>query len=179
MRRWHSSQKAVAEIVMDADPNVQGSVAFSSESNVGYAFSIMKPRKERKLYRWTRRSTELRPKVAQVPGIMTFLQNPPPITINGQFTTSVYQMTLQSVSLNDIYDWTPKLTQKIQTLARICGCQQRPSDRQSAGPRRYRSRSRAVPGHHAGTDSGCALQFVWRSAGFEHLRAGKSIRGHP
>ena len=40
--------------------------------------------------------------------MMTFLQNPPPITINGQFTTSVYQMTLQSVSLNDIYDWTPK-----------------------------------------------------------------------
>ena len=25
-------------------------------------------------------------------------------------------MTLQSVSLKDIYDWTPKLTQKIQTL---------------------------------------------------------------
>jgi HAE1 family hydrophobic/amphiphilic exporter-1 len=48
--------------------------------------------------------------------MMTFLQNPPPITINGQFTTSVYQMTLQSVSLNDIYDWTPKLTQKIQML---------------------------------------------------------------
>ena len=48
--------------------------------------------------------------------MMTFLQNPPPITINGQFTTSVYQMTLQSVSLNDIYEWTPKVTQKIQTL---------------------------------------------------------------
>jgi multidrug efflux pump subunit AcrB len=52
----------------------------------------------------------------RVPGIYTFLQNPPPITINGQFTTSIYQMTLQSVSLKDIYAWTPKLTQKIQTL---------------------------------------------------------------
>ncbi len=108
------SQKAVAD-VMGADPNLQGSVSFSSESNVGYAFSIMKPRKERKLT-VDEAITELRPKVSQVPGIMTFLQNPPPITINGQFTTSVYQMTLQSVSLKDIYDWTPKLTQKIQTL---------------------------------------------------------------
>jgi HAE1 family hydrophobic/amphiphilic exporter-1 len=108
------SQKAVSDI-MAADPNLQGSLSFSSESNVGYAFSIMKPRKQRKLS-VDETIMELRPKVGQVPGIMTFLQNPPPITINGQFTTSVYQMTLQSVSLNDIYDWTPKLTQKIQTL---------------------------------------------------------------
>jgi HAE1 family hydrophobic/amphiphilic exporter-1 len=108
------SQKTVADIIA-ADPNLQGSVSFSSESNVGYAFSIMKPRKQRKLS-VDETIGELRPKVGQVPGILTFLQNPPPITINGQFTTSVYQMTLQSVSLKDIYDWTPKLTQKIQAL---------------------------------------------------------------
>src|SRR5215813_12488859 len=108
------SQKAVADI-MAADPNLQGSLSFSTESNVGYAFSIMKPRKQRKLS-VDETITELRPKLGQVPGILTFLQNPPPITINGQFTTSVYQMTLQSVSLKDIYDWTPKLTQKIQAL---------------------------------------------------------------
>src|SRR5215471_2566459 len=107
-------QKAVADI-MGADPNLSGSVSFSSESNVGYAFSIMKPRNERKLS-VDQAIEELRPKVGQVPGIMTFLQNPPPITINGQFTTSVYQMTLQSVSLKDIYDWTPKITQTVQTL---------------------------------------------------------------
>jgi hydrophobic/amphiphilic exporter-1 (mainly G- bacteria), HAE1 family len=107
-------QKAVADI-MGRDPNLLGSVSFSSESNVGYAFSIMKARNERKLS-VDEAISELRPKVAQVPGIMTFLQNPPPITINGQFTTSLYQMTLQSVSLKDIYEWTPKLTQKIQTL---------------------------------------------------------------
>jgi HAE1 family hydrophobic/amphiphilic exporter-1 len=107
-------QKQVADI-MEKNPNLSGSLSFSQESNVGYAFSMMKPRSERKLS-VDQTIAELRPKVAQVPGIMTFLQNPPPITINGQFTTSVYQMTLQSVSLKDIYEWTPKLTQKIQTL---------------------------------------------------------------
>jgi HAE1 family hydrophobic/amphiphilic exporter-1 len=107
-------QKAVADI-MAKDPNLEGAVSFSQESNVGYAFSIMKPRSQRKLS-VEQTIAELRPQVAQVPGIMTFLQNPPPITINGQFTTSVYQMTLQSVNLKDIYDWTPKLTQTIQTL---------------------------------------------------------------
>src|SRR5215470_635923 len=107
-------QKQVADI-MGKDPNVVGSLAFSQESNVGYGFSLMKPHNQRKLT-VDQTIEQMRPKLAQVPGMMTFLQNPPPITINGQFTTSVYQMTLQSVSLNDIYDWTPKLTQKIQTL---------------------------------------------------------------
>jgi hydrophobe/amphiphile efflux-1 (HAE1) family protein len=107
-------QKQVADI-MAKDPNVVGSLAFSQESNVGYGFSLMKPRSQRKLT-VDQTIEQMRPRLAQVPGMMTFLQNPPPITINGQFTTSVYQMTLQSVSLNDIYDWTPKLTQKIQML---------------------------------------------------------------
>src|SRR5215468_5819326 len=107
-------QKQVADI-MGKDPNVVGSLAFSQESNVGYGFSLMKPRNQRKLT-VDQTIEQMRPKLAEVPGMMTFLQNPPPITINGQFTTSVYQMTLQSVSLNDIYDWTPKLTQKIQML---------------------------------------------------------------
>ncbi len=107
-------QKMVTDI-MGQDPNVVGSLAFSQESNVGYGFSLMKPRNQRKLT-VDQTIEEMRPRLYRVPGIMTFLQNPPPITINGQFTTSVYQMTLQSVSLNDIYDWTPKLTQKIQTL---------------------------------------------------------------
>jgi hydrophobic/amphiphilic exporter-1 (mainly G- bacteria), HAE1 family len=107
-------QKMVTDIMKD-DPNVTGALAFSQESNIGYGFSLMKPRSQRKLT-VDQTIEQLRPKVMQVPGVMTFLQNPPPITINGQFTTSVYQMTLQSVNLKDIYDWTPKVTQKIQTL---------------------------------------------------------------
>jgi len=107
-------QKQVADIMAE-DPNVTGSMAFSTESNVGYAFSMMKPRRQRQLT-VDETIAQLRPNLMQVPGMMTFPQNPPPITINGQFTTSVYQMTLQSVSLKDIYEWTPKLTQKIQML---------------------------------------------------------------
>jgi HAE1 family hydrophobic/amphiphilic exporter-1 len=107
-------QKAVADI-LQSDPNVVNAVAFSQDSNVAYLFSMMKPRAERALS-VDQTMEALRPKLAQVPGILTFLQNPPPITINGQFTTSVYQMTVQSVNLNEIYEWTPKLTDKIRTL---------------------------------------------------------------
>jgi hydrophobic/amphiphilic exporter-1 (mainly G- bacteria), HAE1 family len=107
-------QKAVSEI-MQSDENVVNAVAFSSDSNVGYLFSMMKPRNQRPLS-VDQTIEALRPKLDQVPGIMTFLQNPPPITINGQFSTSLYQMTVQSVNLNEIYEWTPRLTDKIRML---------------------------------------------------------------
>jgi HAE1 family hydrophobic/amphiphilic exporter-1 len=107
-------QKAVSEI-MQSDGNVVNAVAFSTDSNVGYLFSMMKPRDQRPLS-VDQTIEALRPKLDQVPGIMTFLQNPPPITINGQFSTSLYQMTVQSVNLNEIYEWTPKLTDKIRML---------------------------------------------------------------
>jgi hydrophobic/amphiphilic exporter-1 (mainly G- bacteria), HAE1 family len=107
-------QKAVSEI-MKADENVVNAVAFSTDSNVGYLFSMMKPRNQRPLS-VDETIEALRPRLDQVPGILTFLQNPPPITINGQFSTSLYQMTVQSVNLNEIYEWTPKLTDKIRAL---------------------------------------------------------------
>jgi HAE1 family hydrophobic/amphiphilic exporter-1 len=48
--------------------------------------------------------------------MLVFLQNPPPITISGQVTNSLYQMTLQSANLHEIYDWAPRLAMKMRTL---------------------------------------------------------------
>jgi HAE1 family hydrophobic/amphiphilic exporter-1 len=107
-------QKSVADILL-AEPGVADAVAFSTDSNVAYLFSTMKPRAERDLS-VDETIEALRPKLMQVPGIMTFLQNPPPITINGQFTTSVYQLVVQSINLQEIYEWTPRLTDTIRAL---------------------------------------------------------------
>jgi len=51
-----------------------------------------------------------------VPGILTFLQNPPPVTVSGLHSLSVYAMTVQSASLQEIYKWAPILTSRMQTL---------------------------------------------------------------
>ncbi|MBI4475157.1 MAG: efflux RND transporter permease subunit [Acidobacteria bacterium] len=107
-------QRAVADVVLK-DPNVENAITFATDSNTAFLFSKMKPRDERELS-VDETIDALRPKLAEVPGIMTFLQNPPPITINGQFTTSIYQMTVQSVNLREIYEWVPKLTDKIRSL---------------------------------------------------------------
>jgi HAE1 family hydrophobic/amphiphilic exporter-1 len=111
MARHH---KAVAEIVF-ADPNVQDGGAFVGNGNQGFLFARLKPRDQRKLS-VDETIAELRPKMAVVPGLMAFLQNPPPITISGQNSTSVYQMTMQSANLQEIYPWVPRLMDKMRTL---------------------------------------------------------------
>jgi hydrophobic/amphiphilic exporter-1 (mainly G- bacteria), HAE1 family len=106
--------KAVSQIVAQ-DPNVQDTGTFVMGGNQGGFFAKMKPRSERALS-VDQIIEELRPKVAAVPGVMVFIQNPPPITVSGQHTLSVYQMTMQSANLKDIYAWVDPLMNKMRRL---------------------------------------------------------------
>ena len=113
-------QRAVAEIVAQ-EPDIAsfmsavGAGGVRPTANTGTVFMILKPRHERK-------STpdqiiqRLRPKLAQVPGIKVYMQNPPVIRIGGQITAAQYQYTLQSTDLGELYEWTGTLTQKIRQL---------------------------------------------------------------
>jgi hydrophobe/amphiphile efflux-1 (HAE1) family protein len=107
-------QRALADIIQK-DPNVDGIFAYASDSNSGIVYATLKPRNQRALS-VDQVIAELRPKLFSVPGIVAFLQNPPPITVTGQGTNSVYQLTLQSANLDEIYRWVQPLMQKMQTL---------------------------------------------------------------
>jgi HAE1 family hydrophobic/amphiphilic exporter-1 len=106
--------------VLQADPNVQtigafGGTGAGGQSNQSFVFANMKPRDQRKLS-VDQFIESLRPRLFSIPGVFTFLQNPPPITVSGQFSTSVYQLTLQSPNLQDIYTWGPQLMAKMTKL---------------------------------------------------------------
>jgi HAE1 family hydrophobic/amphiphilic exporter-1 len=107
-------QRAVADIIQK-DPNVDGIFAYAGDGNTGIVYVMLKPRSQRALS-VDQVIAELRPKLFSVPGMLAFLQNPPPITITGQNSNSVYQLTLQSANLQEIYRWVPQLTTKMQTL---------------------------------------------------------------
>jgi HAE1 family hydrophobic/amphiphilic exporter-1 len=107
-------QRAVADIIQK-DPNVDGVFAYAGDGNTGIVYVMLKPRNQRALS-VDQVIQQLRPKLFSVPGMLAFLQNPPPITITGQESTSVYQLTLQSANLQEIYKWVPPLTAKMQTL---------------------------------------------------------------
>jgi HAE1 family hydrophobic/amphiphilic exporter-1 len=62
---------------------------------------------------------ELRPKLAQVPGVNAFLQNPPTIRIGGQLTKSQYQFTLQGPDTAEMYKAAPLLAEKMGSVAGV------------------------------------------------------------
>jgi HAE1 family hydrophobic/amphiphilic exporter-1 len=128
-------QLAVAEIVRQ-DPNVD---SFSSQAgaggpsptgNLGRIFITLKPRSKRRLNA-DEVIQELRPKLATVPGIQVFLQNPPPIRIGGQLTKSQYQITLQSPEIKELHEHAPILEAKMRELP---GLQDVTSDLQIKSP---------------------------------------------
>jgi hydrophobe/amphiphile efflux-1 (HAE1) family protein len=125
---------AVGEIVR-AQKEIDGVGVFvpgiSPAFNGGIVFARLKPRDQRELS-VDQVIEQLRPKVAAVPGIFTFLQNPPPITISGQNVGATsYQLTLQSVNLDEIYTWAPKLVDKVRQLPGFVDVQ---SDMQISSP---------------------------------------------
>jgi hydrophobic/amphiphilic exporter-1 (mainly G- bacteria), HAE1 family len=59
---------------------------------------------------------ELRPKLLTIPGIMAFMQNPPPIQIGGRLTKSQYQFALQGPDTKELYSSASALEAKMQSL---------------------------------------------------------------
>jgi HAE1 family hydrophobic/amphiphilic exporter-1 len=62
---------------------------------------------------------ELRPKLAGIPGIRAFVQNPPSIRIGGQQTKALYQFALSSPNLQDLYQHAPDLETKLRQMPEL------------------------------------------------------------
>jgi HAE1 family hydrophobic/amphiphilic exporter-1 len=112
-------QLQVAKII-SADPNVEaamsfiGATGFSPSLNVGRITITLKPFKQRKPADQVVR--ELRPKLANVLGAKVFIQNVPAIRIGGGLTKSPYQYVMRSASAEELYEWAPRIEQKLRTL---------------------------------------------------------------
>lgn len=128
-------QKKVAQIVQK-DPNIDivmsrvGGGGGSSSSNTGGLMLRLKPRGER-----SKSADEiiqgLRPKLATIPGIQVYMQNPPPIRIGGYQTKSQYQYALQGPDIGELYRYAPVLEAKLKDLP---GFQDVTSDLQLKNP---------------------------------------------
>jgi HAE1 family hydrophobic/amphiphilic exporter-1 len=114
-------QMQVADIVAK-DPNV---LAFSNNAgggprggalNTGQISVDLKPRRER-TKSVDQIMAELRPKLAQVPGVRVFMINQPPINLGNQGPQrSLYQFTLQDTDTEELYHWAPILEAKLRDL---------------------------------------------------------------
>ena len=112
-------QARVAEIIQ-TDPNVEaamsfvGATGFSPSLNVGRITITLKPFKQRKPADQVVR--ELRPKLANVMGGKVFIQNVPAIRIGGQLTKSPYQYVMRSANIEELYQWAPRIEDKLRSL---------------------------------------------------------------
>jgi HAE1 family hydrophobic/amphiphilic exporter-1 len=127
-------QRQAAEIVK-SDPNVEAFMSTAGArgslgSNQGIIFMRLKPRDQRELSA-DEVIQELRPKLATVPGLNVFLQNPPPIRIGGALTKAAYQYTLQDADTTELYKFAPLLEAKMKSIP---GVQDVNSDLQIKNP---------------------------------------------
>ncbi|MBI5694262.1 MAG: efflux RND transporter permease subunit [Nitrospirae bacterium] len=122
---------ALGEIV-GKDENVESYYlrVGGDSSNSGRILMRLRPRAERKLGA-DELIQELRPRLAAVPGVNVFLQNPPPVRIGGQSSKSMYQWTLTSPDTDELYKYAAMLTDRMSELH---GLQDVTNDLQIANP---------------------------------------------
>ena len=113
-----------AAAVVAADPNVDAFMSWMGAGgaggpqqviNQGRFFMRLTPRADRKLTP-EQIIEELRPKLDAVPGMRTYLSNPPMVRIGGYQSRGLYQFTLQSPDLNVLYKSAADFEKQLRTV---------------------------------------------------------------
>ena len=112
-------QRAAMAIVA-ADPNVDAYFSNAGgrgtgSTNTGSISLRLKPRSERKLSA-DEIITELRPKLAVIPGVRCYLQNPPPIRLGGRNSQALYQYTLQAADTKVLFPAAQAMFDKLKAM---------------------------------------------------------------
>ena len=113
-------QELVNGVVL-AHPAVAHMVSFTGgfgSINTGRMFVELKPKGERSQTA-DQVIGELRPKLAQVPGIRLFLQSVQDVRMGGRASRTQYQYTLQDANLAELNEWAPRMLEKLKTLPEL------------------------------------------------------------
>jgi HAE1 family hydrophobic/amphiphilic exporter-1 len=116
-------QEQIVDLIRK-DPNVVGVLStvgesdISAASNTGNILILLKAVHDRK------KDVEaiiddLRPRLATVPGVRIYLQNPPLVQVGGQVTKSPYQLTLQGPDRDELYAKANELMQKMAAMPQL------------------------------------------------------------
>ncbi len=130
-------QKQIAAVIQK-NPNVDAlsSTLGGTQSatlggpNFGEIVVHLKPRSERKKL-VNAIIDDLRPQLADFPGMRVYLQNPPTVQIGGQVTKSLYQFSMQSPVKPELYRYSDELLHEVE---KIPGIQDVTSDLQIQSP---------------------------------------------
>jgi HAE1 family hydrophobic/amphiphilic exporter-1 len=120
-------QQALASIVQK-DPNIRafmssagsrvGAGGAGGAANTGRMFILLKGRAERP-QSVDEMVQSLRPKLAQVPGVRAFLQNPPSIQVGARSAKNLYQYTLLGPDTDELYRAAGALIARMQGMTEL------------------------------------------------------------
>ena len=117
--------------ILKSDPAVETAVGFTGggQTNSGFMFVSLYPLGQRGI------SVDgvigrLRRAMAVVPGATLFLQAVQDIRVGGRASNAQYQYTLQSPTLEELNDWSPKITAALQSEPNLADVN---SDQQNKG----------------------------------------------
>ncbi|MGB7291914.1 MAG: efflux RND transporter permease subunit [Thermodesulfobacteriota bacterium] len=114
-------QEQVADTIR-RDPNVRdfyssvGGRNLTAGLNQGIMFIHLKPNRRLNVEQVIE---ELRPNVAEIPGIKVYMQDPPEIRVGGQLTKSLYQFTLQSPDTEQLYRSATTLEDRLHEVPEL------------------------------------------------------------
>ncbi len=107
-------QKTVDDVIR-ADPNVKSVTASVGNGNGGRVQVELKPRDQRQLSA-DQVIEALRPKLAAIPGVRTYLTNPPVINIGARQARAQYQFTLTGGDTNELYAAAGKVQDRMTAI---------------------------------------------------------------
>ncbi|MGE3840608.1 MAG: efflux RND transporter permease subunit [Vicinamibacterales bacterium] len=116
-------QRAVGRL-LQADPNVDvfmssaGGRGGMGAANTGFFFVRLRPREERALAA-DDVVVALRARLGELPGVRTYIQNPPPFQVGGRMTRGQYQFTLQSPDTDALSRVAPLLEARVRDVAGV------------------------------------------------------------
>jgi multidrug efflux pump subunit AcrB len=117
-------QQKIDDIVA-ADPDTAsygatvGAGVGGQTGNNGRIYIALKPWEERVGGSAQQYIARIRPKFAAVTGGMAFLQAAQDIRVGGRLSKTEFQYTLQDADLDELYQWAPKVLQKMQGLSML------------------------------------------------------------
>ena len=118
--------------ILGQDPGIAGVGIFvgGSSANQANMFVALKPKDAGRDASADQIIARLRPKLAQLVGVQTFLQASQDINVGGRAGQAQYQYTLSDSNLDELNSWAPKLLTAMQALPQLKDAS---SDQQSEG----------------------------------------------
>ena len=107
--------------IVKQDPAVQNVLAFvggNAAQNQGRMFVTLKPLAERKIS-VDQVIARLRPKLSHIPGATLYFQGVQDLQIGGRQSNAQFQYTLSGENLNELYEWAPKLLQRLRKIPQL------------------------------------------------------------